>query len=372
MCLGTNLRFITAISSLANLFPDATFVPGGSVPGRWWGLLPSIPRVAWFPGRGFVLGPYITSRSRDSAGNAVITFRVPFVSNSTGLTTDGKAGYDPKALGRLRRRMDAECAIGAWPRSSTTAAWPGRPGSATIPSCSKRASLRCAASARGVAEPAERGERERFLVAVLDAVRLGDRELQRLARGFEPPRHEMRLPEHPVEHREHERARPRRSLARASVRAASSAARSCSPPSSSASATRASISSDADRFPVFSCSAPRLLELRKRALEVAAAGVEQRGLHHRLGDVGHAAGRPAGALGLAQQRLGLVEPALGREDLADVEARHRDAARVARLIPGRDGLAVESSASFQRPAKYAIAPRLLSTPPWLTRSPSSP
>jgi hypothetical protein len=99
VCLGTNLRFITAISSLANLFPDATFVPGGSVPGRWWGLLPSIPRIAWFPGRGFVLGPYITSRSRDSAGNAIIMFRVPFVANSTGLTTDGKAGYDPKVWG---------------------------------------------------------------------------------------------------------------------------------------------------------------------------------------------------------------------------------------------------------------------------------
>lgn len=99
VCLGSNLRFITAIQSLSNLFPNATFVPGGSVPGRWWGLLPSIPRIAWFPGRGFVLGPYITSRSQDSAGNAVINFRVPFVSNSTGLTTDGKAGYDPKWWG---------------------------------------------------------------------------------------------------------------------------------------------------------------------------------------------------------------------------------------------------------------------------------
>ncbi len=99
VCLGTNLRFITAISSLANLSPDATFVPGGSLPGRWWGLLPSIPRIAWFPGRGFVLGPYITSRARDSAGNAVITFRVPFVPNSAGLTTDGKAGYDPRLWG---------------------------------------------------------------------------------------------------------------------------------------------------------------------------------------------------------------------------------------------------------------------------------
>jgi hypothetical protein len=99
VCMGTNLRFITAISSLANLAPDATFVSGGALPGRWWGLLPSIPRIAWFPGRGFVLGPYITSRAQDSAGNAVITIRVPFVANSTGLTTDGKAGYDPKFWG---------------------------------------------------------------------------------------------------------------------------------------------------------------------------------------------------------------------------------------------------------------------------------
>ena len=75
VCLGSNLRFITAISSLLNLSPDATFVSGGTLPGRWWGLLPSIPRLAWFPGHGFVLGPYITSRSQDSAGNAVITFR---------------------------------------------------------------------------------------------------------------------------------------------------------------------------------------------------------------------------------------------------------------------------------------------------------
>ena len=99
MCLGTNMRFITAIQSLSNLSPDATFMSGGSLPGRWWGLLPTIPRIAWFPGRGFVLGPYITSRSQDSAGNAVITFRVPYVADSTGLTTDGKAAYDPKIWG---------------------------------------------------------------------------------------------------------------------------------------------------------------------------------------------------------------------------------------------------------------------------------
>jgi von Willebrand factor type A domain len=99
VCLGTNLKFITAIQSLSNLNPEATLVGGGSLPGRYWGLLPSIPRVDWFPGRGFVVGPWITNRSQDSAGNAVITFSVPFVSGSTGLTTDGKAAYDPKIWG---------------------------------------------------------------------------------------------------------------------------------------------------------------------------------------------------------------------------------------------------------------------------------
>ena len=99
VCLGTNMRFITAIQSLANLSPDATFVSGGSLPGRWWGLLPSIPRIAWFPGRGFVLGPYITSRSQDSAGNAVITFRVPFVAGLHGPHDRRQGRVRPQALG---------------------------------------------------------------------------------------------------------------------------------------------------------------------------------------------------------------------------------------------------------------------------------
>jgi hypothetical protein len=99
VCLGSNLKFITAIQSLANLSPESVLIGGGTVPGRYWGLLPSIPRIDWFPGRGFVVGPWITSRSQDSAGNAVINFVVPFVSGSTGLTTDGKAGYDPKLWG---------------------------------------------------------------------------------------------------------------------------------------------------------------------------------------------------------------------------------------------------------------------------------
>ena len=99
MCLGTQPAVHHGDRVAPNLSPEATFVPGGTLPGRWWGLLPSIPRFDFFPGRGFVLGPYITSRSQDSAGNAVITFKVPFVPNSTGLTTDGKAAYDPKLWG---------------------------------------------------------------------------------------------------------------------------------------------------------------------------------------------------------------------------------------------------------------------------------
>jgi len=99
VCLGTNLKFVQAITSLSNLSPDATFVSGGALPGRWYGVLPSLPRFEFFPGHGFVLGPYITSRSQDASGNAVITFKVPFVANSASLTTDGNAGYDPKPWG---------------------------------------------------------------------------------------------------------------------------------------------------------------------------------------------------------------------------------------------------------------------------------
>jgi hypothetical protein len=99
VCLGTNMRFITAIQSLSNLSPEATFISGGALPGRYWGLLPSLPRIEWIPGRGFVVGPWITSRAKDAAGNAVITFTVPFVSNSTGFSTDGRAAYDPKIWG---------------------------------------------------------------------------------------------------------------------------------------------------------------------------------------------------------------------------------------------------------------------------------
>ena len=50
VCLGTNMRFTTAITSLSNLSPQATFVPGGTLPGRWWGLLPSLPRLVLIPG----------------------------------------------------------------------------------------------------------------------------------------------------------------------------------------------------------------------------------------------------------------------------------------------------------------------------------
>jgi Mg-chelatase subunit ChlD len=96
VCVGTNLPFTTAISSLSNLRPGATLAGGGTLPGRWWGLLPSIPRLVNIPGRGWVFGPWITSRSQDSAGNAIINVRVPFITNSAGVSTDGKAGFDPK------------------------------------------------------------------------------------------------------------------------------------------------------------------------------------------------------------------------------------------------------------------------------------
>jgi len=99
VCLGTNMRFITAIDSLANLRPSSALAGGGAIPARWWGLLPSIPRFAFIPGLGFVRGPYITSRAQDSAGNAVITFKVPFVAGSAPFTTDGTAAYDPKFWG---------------------------------------------------------------------------------------------------------------------------------------------------------------------------------------------------------------------------------------------------------------------------------
>jgi von Willebrand factor type A domain-containing protein len=96
VCVGTNLPFTTAISSLSNLRPGATLAGGGALPSRWWGLLPSIPRLVNIPGRGWVFGPWITSRSQDSAGNAIINVRVPFITNSAGVSTDGKAGFDPK------------------------------------------------------------------------------------------------------------------------------------------------------------------------------------------------------------------------------------------------------------------------------------
>ncbi len=99
VCLGTNLRFITAIESLASLRPGSTLVSGGTLPSRWWGLLPSIPRYAFIPGLGFVRGPWITSRSQDAAGNAIVKFVVPFVPGSAPFTTDGKPGFDPKRHG---------------------------------------------------------------------------------------------------------------------------------------------------------------------------------------------------------------------------------------------------------------------------------
>ncbi len=104
VCVGTNLRFITKIGSLANLRPGAScglLSPTLTCTNdRWWGLLPSIPRYANFPGRGLVKGPYITFRGPGTGtnlGGAVIRFTVPYVAGSAGLTTNGTAGYDPRS-----------------------------------------------------------------------------------------------------------------------------------------------------------------------------------------------------------------------------------------------------------------------------------
>ena len=100
VCLATNLKFTTALNSLANLRPGATLVNGsGSVPGRYWGLLPSLPRLTFVQGLGWIRGPWITNRAQNAAGDAVITFKVPYVAGSASYTTDGLAGYDPKSWG---------------------------------------------------------------------------------------------------------------------------------------------------------------------------------------------------------------------------------------------------------------------------------
>jgi Mg-chelatase subunit ChlD len=100
ICLGTNLPFITAVSSLRNLSPQATFLAGsGGIPGRWWGILPSLPRLDYLVGKGYVVGPWVTNRSITRTGAAVISFTVPFVAGTAGLSTDGKVGYDPKLWG---------------------------------------------------------------------------------------------------------------------------------------------------------------------------------------------------------------------------------------------------------------------------------
>ncbi len=96
VCLGTNLKFTTAIGSIANLRPGAKLIGGGTLPGRYFGLLPSISRLTLIQGLGWVWGPWITSRSQDSSGNAIIKIKVPYVAGSAGFTTDSKPGYDPK------------------------------------------------------------------------------------------------------------------------------------------------------------------------------------------------------------------------------------------------------------------------------------
>ncbi len=92
VCFGTNMNFITAIDSLANLRPASTGPPAYS---RYWGLLPSIPRLVKVNGK-WVIGPWISSRSQTSDGDAVIRIKVPFIPGSETVSTDGNPGFDPK------------------------------------------------------------------------------------------------------------------------------------------------------------------------------------------------------------------------------------------------------------------------------------
>jgi hypothetical protein len=91
VCVGTNLRFITKINSLANLRPGAD-----NQAGRWWGLLPSIPRYTLVDGK-WVKGPWIKSRSKVGTNGARIVFVIPYV-GFAGFTTNGEAAYDPKVF----------------------------------------------------------------------------------------------------------------------------------------------------------------------------------------------------------------------------------------------------------------------------------
>jgi hypothetical protein len=93
VCVGTNLRFITKIGSLANLRPGAT-----KTTDRWWGLLPSVKRYTLVGGK-LVAGPWINKRSVDSSGNAKIQFTMPYVTGSEPYTTNGQAAFDPRVWG---------------------------------------------------------------------------------------------------------------------------------------------------------------------------------------------------------------------------------------------------------------------------------
>ena len=220
-----------------------------------------------------------------------------------------------------------------------------------MPSCSKSAVPALDALARRVTEPAQRGERERLLVAVLDVVRLGDRELERLARASSRPARRCACPSTrlstgrasalPPRPRARERARrelggavvlaaqlERLGDARVDQRASPSDSRSLvQPPCLRRAATSA-------RSTLPRRASSRAVSMIDSAMSVAPPAA-------RL------------AVRLAQQRLGLVEPALGREDLADVEGGHGHAAACrppdpTRRAPGGRGRAPRSSARRSR------------------------
>jgi hypothetical protein len=57
-----------------------------------------VPRYTVVNGK-LVKGPWITQRTVNSAGDAIVRFTMPYVTGSENVTTNGAAAYDPKVFG---------------------------------------------------------------------------------------------------------------------------------------------------------------------------------------------------------------------------------------------------------------------------------
>ena len=276
VCLGTNLRFITAVSSLANLFPDATFVRG------WLGARSLVGSAAEHPAHRLVPGSRVRARAVHREPVAGLgRQRDHHVPRAVRLeldgTDDGRQGrIRPQGLGRLRLCERWRCSIGAGPdRRYGVVAQPGR--ERDDPELLEEGVPALRGLGRGIAKPVQRGERERFLVAVLDAVGLGDGELQRLARGVEPPATRW--------------AWPSTRLSTGSTRALPSSrsrGRACEPPvprrdrtlrRARAPPRRARRSGATPTVPGLLVQPRASSSCAQRALEVARGALEQGGLH---------------------------------------------------------------------------------------------